>query len=301
MDKDLEYILKHVKDKKVKKHIKAVQKKLDSLSKKSVLKLLAKGKRFDKVIKSIKYEEELIKLQIELIKLQNWIFENKKRVLLIFEGRDAAGKGGAIKRFTEHLNPRRYRVVALKEPNPIEREQFYFQRYFVHLPSAGEIVFFNRSWYNRAIIEPTFGFCTDEQYEKFMQEVPEIEHALIDDGMMIIKFWFSITKEEQEKRFKKRELDPLKQSKLTDIDKEILNMWDRITYYKEEMFSRTHTPFSPWIVVNSNDKRSARLEAIRYLLSRIPYTDKEEVQKEVNLHTDPDIVQKYYRKIGQID
>ncbi len=299
MNQDLEYIKKHVKDKEVRKRVEAIQKKIDALSQKSGLRLLAKGKRVQKALRTVMYEEDLVKLQVELIKLQNWVFENKKRVLVIFEGRDAAGKGGAIKRFTERLNPRRYRVVALPKPSDIEAGQFYFQRYFAHLPNPGEIVFFDRSWYNRAIVEPAFGFCTEEQYEKFMQEVPEIEHALIDDGITIIKFWFSISKDEQHKRFKERELNPLKQWKLSPVDKEAQKMWDKITYFKEEMFSRTHTTFSPWIIVKSNDKKSARLESIRYVLSHIPYEGKENA--ETNLHPDPDIVQRYHRKSKQID
>ncbi len=299
MNKDLEYIKKHVKDKELLKRVELVQQKIGKLSGKSGLRLLAKGKRAQKAVRTVLYEEDLIKLQVELIKLQNWVFENKKRVLIIFEGRDAAGKGGAIKRFTERLNPRRYRVVALPKPSDVEAGQFYFQRYFAHLPNPGEIVFFDRSWYNRAIVEPVFDFCTKEQYERFMQEVPEIEHALIDDGITIIKFWFSISKEEQQKRFKERELNPLKQWKLSPIDKQAQKMWDKVTYYKEEMFSRSHTSYAPWIIVKSNDKKSARLESIRYVLSHIPYTGKE--KSEVMLHPDPEIVQRYHRKSKQID
>ncbi len=299
MNKDLEYIKKHVKDKELLKRVELVQQKIGKLSGKSGLRLLAKGKRAQKAIRTVLYEEDLVKLQVELIKLQNWVFENKKRVLIIFEGRDAAGKGGAIKRFTERLNPRRYRVVALPKPSDVEAGQFYFQRYFAHLPNPGEIVFFDRSWYNRAIVEPVFDFCTKEQYERFMQEVPEIEHALIDDGITIIKFWFSISKEEQQKRFKERELNPLKQWKLSPIDKQAQKMWDKVTYYKEEMFSRSHTSYAPWIIVKSNDKKLARLESIRYVLSHIPYTGKE--KSEVMLHPDPEIVQRYHRKSKQID
>jgi len=264
MNKDLEYIKKHVKDKEVLKRVESLQKKLEALSQKSGLRLLAKGKSARKALRTVMYEEDLVKLQVELIKLQNWVYENKKRVLVIFEGRDAAGKGGAIKRFTERLNPRRYRVVALPKPSDIEAGQFYFQRYFAHLPNPGEI-----------------------------------EHALIDDGIIIIKFWFSISKDEQQKRFRERELNPLKQWKLSPVDKEAQKMWDKITYFKEEMFSRTHTTFSPWIIVKSNDKKSARLESIRYVLSHIPYEGKEKA--ETNLHPDPDIVQRYHRKSKQID
>ncbi len=299
MNKDLEYIKEHVKDKELLERVERVQQKINKLSQKSGLRLLAKGKKVQKAIRTVMYEEDLVKLQVELIKLQNWVFENKKRVLIIFEGRDAAGKGGSIKRFTERLNPRRYRVVALPKPSDVEAGQFYFQRYFAHLPNPGEIVFFDRSWYNRAIVEPTFGFCTQEQYERFMQEVPEIEHALIDDGMIIIKFWFSISKEEQQKRFKERETNPLKQWKLSPVDKQAQKMWDKVTYYKEEMFSRTHTSYAPWIIVKSNDKKSARLESIRYVLSNIPYEGKEKA--ETTLHPDPEIVQRYHRKSKQID
>ncbi|WP_353662677.1 polyphosphate kinase 2 [Hydrogenimonas sp. SS33] len=276
-----------------------MKKSLERLSSKEGLRLLGKGKNLSKALRTLTYEEELVKLQIELVKLQNWVYENKKRVLIIFEGRDAAGKGGAIKRFTEHLNPRRYRVVALPKPTEVEMGQFYFQRYIAQLPNPGEIVFFDRSWYNRAIVEPVFGFCSEEQYEKFMQEVPELEHAFIDDGITLIKFWFSISKKEQKKRFEERKTNPLKQWKISPIDMQAQEKWDDISYYKEEMFSRTHTSYSPWIIVKSNDKKSARLESIRYVLSTVPYEGKKEA--EVSLHPDPDIVQRYHRKSKQVD
>ncbi len=252
-----------------------------------------KKKKIAKVLRDLAYEDELRQLQIELIKMQNWIYENKKRLMIIYEGRDAAGKGGAIKRFTMYLNPRKYRVVALPAPSDIEKGQFYFQRYFQNLPNPGEIAFFDRSWYNRAIVEPVFDFCTPEQYEKFMKEVPEIEHALIDDGIILIKFWFSISKETQQRRFHEREHNPLKQWKLSPVDKQAQQMWDKITHYKDEMFSRTHNSYSPWIIVDSNDKKKARLESIRYVLSMIPYEGKEDAR--VNLHPNPDIVQRYYQ------
>ena len=296
---ELEELKRSIDSKRLKKKIEDIQKSLDKLNTIEGLSLLANGKSIEKALKRVGYEQNLINLQVELIKLQNWVYENKKRVLIIFEGRDAAGKGGAIKRFTERLNPRRYRVVALPKPTEIEVGQFYFQRYFAHLPNPGEIVFFDRSWYNRAIVEPVFGFCTQEQYEKFMQEVPEIEHALIDDGIIMIKFWFSISKKEQKKRFKERMTNPLKQWKLSPVDMQAQKMWDKITYYKEEMFSRTHTTFSPWIIVKSNDKKSARLESIRYVLSQIPYEGKEEAK--TTLHPDPEVVQRYHRKSKQID
>ena len=296
---ELEELKKSTDDKKLRNKIDNIQKALDDLCSKSGLCLLAKGKSVEKALRTVRYEEDLINLQVELIKLQNWVYENNKRLLIIFEGRDAAGKGGAIKRFTERLNPRRYRVVALPKPTEIEAGQFYFQRYFAHLPNPGEIVFFDRSWYNRAIVEPAFGFCSEEQYEKFMQEVPEIEHALIDDGIIMIKFWFSISKKEQKKRFKERMINPLKQWKLSPVDMQAQKMWDKITYYKEEMFSRTHTTYSPWIIVKSNDKKSARLESIRYVLSQIPYKGKGGAK--TTLHPDPEIVQRYHRKSKQID
>ncbi len=299
INRELETIHDMAKNKKLKKRIERLKRSLERLSTKEGLRLLGHGKSLNKALRILNYEEELVKLQIELVKLQNWVYENKKRVLIIFEGRDAAGKGGAIKRFTEHLNPRRYRVVALPKPTEVEMGQFYFQRYIAQLPNPGEIVFFDRSWYNRAIVEPVFGFCTDEQYEKFMQEVPELEHAFIDDGIILIKFWFSISKKEQKKRFEERKINPLKQWKISPIDMQAQEKWDEISYYKEEMFSRTHTSYSPWIIVKSNDKKSARLESIRYVLSTIPYEGKKEA--EVSLHPDPDIVQRYHRKSQQVD
>jgi polyphosphate kinase 2 len=219
--------------------------------------------------------------------------------MILFEGRDAAGKGGAIKRFTNSLNPRSYRVVALPKPSDIEKGQFYFQHYMKELPNPGEIVFFDRSWYNRAVVEPVFNFCSQEQYDRFMLEVPEIEHALIDDGIIVIKFWFSISKESQLARFEERTHNPLKQWKLSPVDLQAQQMWDKVTYYKEEMFSRTHTGYSPWIIVNSNNKKKARLESIRYVLSTIPYTGKEKAKS--TLHPNPEIVSRYHRRNRQID
>jgi polyphosphate kinase 2 len=289
----------NIKNEELLKKLEFLEEAFRKLRTKTGLKGLVRKKKLRKVLRDVEYEEELIRLQIELIKLQNWVFENKKRVMIVYEGRDAAGKGGAIKRFTEHLNPRKYRVVALPKPTEVETGQFYFQRYFKHLPDPGEIVFFDRSWYNRAIVEPVFEFCTPEQYEKFMKEVPEIEHALIDDGIIMIKFWFSISKETQKKRFDERMQNPLKQWKLSPVDKKAQEMWDKITYYKEEMFSRTHTSYSPWIIVNSNDKKTARLESIRYVLSQVPYEGKQDAK--VTLHPDPDIVQRYHRRNLQID
>ena len=296
---DLYYLKERISKPELKEKLEELEKNLHLLKTQTGLRQLVKKKKIKKALEYVKYEDELIKLQIELIKLQNWIYENKKRLMIIYEGRDAAGKGGAIKRFTMHLNPRKYRVVALPAPTEVEKGQFYFQRYFQHLPNPGEIAFFDRSWYNRAIVEPVYGFCTKEQYEKFMKEVPEIEHALIDDGIMLIKFWFSISKETQKKRFEERMRNPLKQWKLSPVDMKAQELWDEITYYKEEMFSRTHTSYSPWIIVNSNNKKMARLESIRYVLSQIPYKGKDKAK--VSLHPDPDIVQRYHRRNIQID
>lgn len=291
---DINYLKERVHDKDLQEKLHDLEEKIHQLRTKEGVKGLLKHKKISKVLRDIAYESELRDLQIELIKMQNWIYDNKKRLMIIYEGRDAAGKGGAIKRFTMYLNPRKYRVVALPAPSDIEKGQFYFQRYFQNLPNPGEIAFFDRSWYNRAIVEPVFDFCTKEQYEKFMKEVPEIEHALIDDGIILIKFWFSISKETQQRRFHEREHNPLKQWKLSPVDKQAQKMWDKITHYKDEMFSRTHNSYSPWIIVDSNDKKKARLESIRYVLSMLPYDGKEDAK--VNLHPDPDIVQRYYQR-----
>ena len=290
---DLYYLKERIQEPELKARLESLEDKLHKLRTKTGLKMLVKKKKIAKALREVEYEEELTRLQIELIKMQNWIYENKKRLMIIYEGRDAAGKGGAIKRFIMYLNPRKYRVVALPAPSDVEKGQFYFQRYFQNLPNPGEIAFFDRSWYNRAIVEPVFDFCTKEQYEKFMKEVPEMEHALIEDGIILIKFWFSISKETQQRRFHEREHNPLKQWKLSPVDKQAQKMWDKITHYKDEMFSRTHNSYSPWIIVDSNDKKKARLESIRYVLSMIPYEGKEDAQ--VNLHPDPDVVQRYYQ------
>ncbi|MFA6558749.1 MAG: polyphosphate kinase 2, partial [Candidatus Obscuribacterales bacterium] len=218
---------------------------------------------------------------------------------IILEGRDAAGKGGTIRRFTEHLNPRSMRVVALPKPTQQERGQWYFQRYSVQLPNAGEIVFFDRSWYNRAVVEPVNGFCTKVEYQRFIQQVPEFEHMLYEDGITIIKFWFSISKEEQKKRFDSRHSNPLKQWKLSPIDQQAQDLWEQYTAHKEEMFSRSHMSFSPWIVVKANDKRMARLESIRYVLNLLDYSGKSD--SKVRLFPDPNIVNRYHRQIANID
>ncbi|HEY9189292.1 MAG TPA: polyphosphate kinase 2, partial [Sulfurovum sp.] len=268
-----------------KKILKELEEKFHLLRTKDGIAQLVSKKKLAKITRNIAYKNELKALQVELIKLQNWVYENNKRVMIIFEGRDTAGKGGAIKRFTQYLNPRKFRVVALQKPTEVEQGQFYFQRYFKHLPNPGEIAFFDRSWYNRAIVEPVFGFCTPEQYEKFMKEVPEIEDALIDDGIILIKFWYSVTKENQQNRFKERMTNPLKHWKLSSVDQKAQEMWDKITFYQEAMFSRTHTGDAPWIIVDSNDQKRARLESIRYVLSHIDYEGKEDAT--INLHPDP--------------
>jgi len=254
---------------------------------------------FDKVAKRLFYEEELRNLQIELVKLQQWISKNKMRVAIIFEGRDAAGKGGNIRRFTEHLNPRAMNVVALTKPTEIERGQWYFRRYIKEMPNAGEIVFFDRSWYNRAVVEPVMGFCTETQYQNFMVQVSEFEHMMYEDGMVLIKFWFSISKEEQLARFNARIATPLKRWKFSPVDRKSQELWDKYTHYKEQMYSRTHTSYSPWITVKANDKKLARLESIRYVLSQFNYEGKENAS--TILFPDPNIVMRYYRSAKQID
>lgn len=223
---------------------------------------------------TLEYEKQLTKLQIELLKLQNYVKENGLKVLMIFEGRDAAGKGGTIKRITEHLNPRGARVVALEKPSDIEKTQWYFQRYTQHLPSAGEIVFFDRSWYNRAGVEPVMGFCTTEEHHEFLREVPEFEKMLVKSGIILMKFYFSVSKKEQLKRFKKREVDPLKQFKLSPVDKESENLWDKYTVAKFSMLMASNTDLAPWCVIRSDDKKRARLNCIRYILSQVEYSNR---------------------------
>ena len=266
---------------------------------KAVIKSKFKPKKYQKLLNSFNYETELLKLQTELVDLQHWVAKCKKRVCIIFEGRDAAGKGGAIRRFTEHLNPRSMRVVALTKPTEVERGQWYFRRYIKELPNPGELVFFDRSWYNRAVVEPVMGFCTDDQYEKYMVQVPEFEHMLYEDGVIIIKFWFSISKAEQLRRFNSRLANPLKQWKFSPVDKEGQKRWDLYTSYKEQMFSKTHTSFSPWIIIKTNDKKEARLESIRYVLSQFEYDRKGSANTAIL--PDPNIAQRYHRMIQQID
>ncbi|WP_375409656.1 polyphosphate kinase 2 [uncultured Methylobacterium sp.] len=219
------------------------------------------------------YFRELFRLQHELVRLQDWVQTQKLRVIVVFEGRDSAGKGGAIKRITQRLNPRVCRVAALPAPSERERTQWYFQRYVAHLPAGGEIVLFDRSWYNRAGVERVMGFCTDEQYEEFFQSVPEFERMLVRSGIIVLKYWFSITDEEQSLRFQLRIHDPLKQWKLSPMDVESRRRWEDYTKAKEVMLSRTHIPEAPWWVVEAVDKKKARLNCINHLLGQIPYDD----------------------------
>ena len=269
-------------------------------SNKELLQIIKEKKiSIDKVNKQLFYEEELRSLQVELVKLQHWVSKNKKRVVIIFEGRDAAGKGGTIRRFTEHLNPRSMRVVALTKPTEVERGQWYFRRYIRKLPDPGEIVFFDRSWYNRAVVEPVMGFCSEEQYQKFMAQVPEFEHMLYEDGTVIIKFWFSILKEEQLERFESRIATPLKRWKFSPVDQKGQELWDKYTHFREQMFSKTHTSYSPWITVKANDKEIARLESIRYVLSQFEYEGKDEAL--TTLLPDPNVVMRYYRSSKRLN
>ncbi len=265
------------------------------------LKKIAKKNKIpiSKTLKKLNYEAELRELQSELVSLQKWIAEKNMRVAVIFEGRDAAGKGGSIKRFNEHLNPRTARVVALNKPTNEEQGQWYFRRYIKVLPNPGEIVFFDRSWYNRAVVEPVMGFCSEEQYKKFIVQVPEYEHLLYEDNVKIIKFWFSISKEEQKKRFDSRLNNPLKRWKFSPVDMKGQGLWKEYTHYKEQMFSKTHTNFSPWIIVKTNSKKQARLESMRYVLSQFDYEGKGD--SNVSLLPDPNVIMRYHRSAVQID
>ncbi len=238
-------------------------------------KMKAKGKvQIWKKLETIEYEKELASLQVELLKFQNHVKDKGLKILMIFEGRDAAGKGGTIKRITEHLNPRGARVVALEKPNEKESTQWYFQRYVNHLPAAGEIVLFDRSWYNRSMVEPVMGFCTERQHHKFLKDAPEFEEMLVDEGIQLFKFYFSVSKEEQARRFKARETDPLKQYKLSPVDKESQRLWDEYSLAKFMMLSATHTEAAPWTIVKSDNKKKARLNTIKHILNFVDYPDK---------------------------
>ena len=232
---------------------------------------------------TIEYEKEKLKLQIELLKLQTYVRETGKRIVLLFEGRDAAGKGGTIKRIREHLNPRGARVVALEKPSDRQKTQWYFQRYSDHLPSSGEIVIFDRSWYNRAMVEPVMGFCTDEQHKRFLKYAPVFERMLTKEGIIIIKLYFSVSKKMQLKRFEKRAKDPLKQYKLSPVDMQAQELWGEYTMRKFQMLLETNTTLSPWTVIRSDNKKKARINCMKYILSRLDYKDKiSDTELEIN-------------------
>jgi len=242
---------------------------------------------YDELLTRDAYEAEKYLLQVELLKLQYWSQDNDVRHILLFEGRDAAGKGGTIKRFTEHLNPRAARVVALTKPTTTEQGQWYFQRYINHFPTSGEIVMFDRSWYNRAGVERVMGFCSDEQYETFMKQAPAFEQMIIDEGIQLTKFWFSVTQREQRTRFAIRQIDPVRRWKLSPMDLESLDRWEDYTSAKEAMFERTDTDHAPWITIRSNDKKRARLNAMRAFLSKFDYDGRDD---SVVYEPDPNIV-----------
>jgi polyphosphate kinase 2 len=223
---------------------------------------------------ALENDQEYINLQTEMVRMQNWLIGNKKRLIILFEGRDSAGKGGAIMRFIRYINPRFYRVVALNKPTEDEQGQWYFQRYITHFPKPGEIVFFDRSWYNRAVVEPVMGFCTEAQYQLFMKQVVQFEQMLVEDDYILIKLWFSIDQYEQKKRLEERKSNPLINWKLSVVDLQAQLKWDDFTYYKEEMFRLTGKEQTPWVVIKGNDKDLARKEAIRYVLNSIPYDQK---------------------------
>jgi len=231
-----------------------------------------------RVLKYLNYETRLKSLQEELIKLQHWVVENNEKVVVIFEGRDAAGKGGAIRRATEHLNPRQFKVVALPKPTEEERGQWYFQRYINHLPRKGKIIFFDRSWYNRAVVEPVNGFCTQEEYSIFMNQVNDFERMITESGIRLIKLYFSISKEEQEKRFEDIKSSPVKKWKYSAVDRRAIELWDDYTEYKNKMFKKTNTEIAPWIVIRANRKTKARIEVIEHILETIPYEHKDKLK-----------------------
>jgi polyphosphate kinase 2 len=235
----------------------------------------------------LEYEDELHKLQIELLKMQKHVKNEGLRIIAVFEGRDAAGKGGTIKRITEHLNPRGTRVVALLAPSDQERTQWYFQRYIQHFPSAGEIVLFDRSWYNRAMVEPVMGFCTDEQNKRFLKDVPFLEEMIVKDGIILFKFFFSVSRDIQLARFDSRETDPLKQYKISPVDRMAQDLWDDYTVRKFQMLNETNRTLAPWTIIRSDNKKLARLNCIKTILSKIDYEDK--ISKK-ELRTDPDVV-----------
>jgi polyphosphate kinase 2 len=225
----------------------------------------------EKALRMAQYELDLRELQAELIKLQNWVIEQEKKVVILFEGRDAAGKGGAIRRITAHINPRYFRIVALPKPTSEQEGQWYFQRYVSQLPQPGEIIFFDRSWYNRAIVEPVNGFCTDKEYKRFMGQVNAFERMILESDTYLLKFYFSISKEEQARRFKEIKASPLKKWKMTPVDERAQELWDVYTKYKVKMFEKTNTKNAPWIIIDANRKTDARINTLQHILDKIPY------------------------------
>ncbi len=273
------------------------------LSKQGKIELL-RGKQLNlkKALRRTKYLHKLIELQEELLKMQQWVAETNKRVVILFEGRDAAGKGGAIRRFVEHMNPRMLRVVALPAPTKAEKGQWYFQRYVLQLPNPGEIVFFNRSWFNRAVVEPVNGYCSQKQYREFMNQVGDFENMLVKDGIQIIKFWYSISKEEQKSRFDSIRQDPLKHWKLSPIDNRAQELWDDYTFYKNAMFAKANGPNCEWNIIKADNKPNARIESIKYVLRAINYPKDDRVKKIIE---PTDIIQladslKFAKKVEQL-
>ena len=252
-----------------------------------------KSSKYEKI--SFKdYETLLERYQIELLKLQKFVKEKGLKILILMEGRDAAGKGGTIKRFMEHLNPRGCRIVALEKPSNVEKTQWYFQRYVAHLPSGGEITIFDRSWYNRAMVEPVMGFCTHAEHKDFLRQVPKFEELLVNAGIILFKFYFSVSKEEQKRRFESRRTDPLKQYKLSPVDARSQELWNQYTLAKYSMLLASNTEFAPWTILDSNDKKIARLNAFRCILSRIDYPEKIDAKE---LAVDPNLVRNGAREI----
>lgn len=271
--------IRAAKDKKKKKNKKS-QKKSKATDRK-IFRFISESEGSSKLPKK-QYETALAQLQLELVKMQYWVKHTGTRIVIVFEGRDAAGKGGTIKRITEPLNPRGCRVVALGTPSDREKTEWYFQRYIAHLPAAGEIVCFDRSWYNRAGVEHVMGFCTDEQYQIFMESCPEFERLLVRSGIILIKYWFSVSDDEQERRFQSRTTDPARRWKLSPMDLESRDRWVEYSRAKDEMFAHTHIPEAPWFTVEANDKKRARLNCISHFLSKIPYVDMTPKALELN-------------------
>ncbi|MEE9407724.1 MAG: polyphosphate kinase 2 [Polaribacter sp.] len=257
---------------------KLTEKELKKLnSKEGLLALLSKPLSLDRAVRYVDYQRKLEKLQVELIRLQTWAINNNERIVIIFEGRDAAGKGGAIRRLAERINPRHMRIVALTKPTEDEQSQWYFQRYVEQFPKAGEIVFYDRSWYNRAVVEPVNGFCSQEEYNIFMNQVNDFERMILESGIHLVKIYMSISKKEQAKRFADIKSDPLKQWKMTKLDEKAQILWDEYTEYKNAMFKNTNTETSPWKVIRANRKTEARINVINHILDKIPYDTSLEV------------------------